>query len=216
MGANVICISRTVGAGGEVVGEAVAHRLGFRYVDEEVAVLAAEKARLELAAITAAEHRQPLVRRLFEAIGLPQRMPDLLSYARPSEPHHIYQLSSPVGPGEDHDPRAFIREAIHDLAAEGSTVIVAHAASLALAGERGVLRVLVTASAATRAQRLSGLLLGRDAETAIRQSDDERAEYLRRFHQVAHELPTHYDLVVNTDHLTPERAVAIVVAAART
>jgi len=214
MGANVICISRTVGAGGEVVGEAVAHRLGFRYVDEEVAVLAAEKARLELAAITAAEHRQPLVRRLFEAIGLPQRMPDLLSYARPSEPRYVYQLSSPVGPGEDHDPRAFIREAIHDLAAERSVVIMAHAASLALAGEHGVLRVLVTASAATRAQRLSGLLLGRDAETAIRESDDERAEYMRRFYKVAHELPTHYDLVLNTDHLTPARAVEIVVAAA--
>jgi len=216
MGANVICISRTTGAGGEVVGEGVAHQLGFRYVDDEVAVRAADKARMELSAITAAEHRQPLIRRLFEAIGLPQGMPDLLSYSRLSEPDYVYQLNSPVGPGEAHDPRAFIREAIHELAAEGSVVIVAHAASMALAGERNVLRVLVTASAATRAQRLSGLLLGRDAESAIRQSDEERGEYLRRFYKVAHELPTHYDLVLNTDFLTPARAVAIVVAASRT
>jgi cytidylate kinase len=66
-----------------------------------------------------------------------------------------------------------------------------------------------------RAERLTGLLLGRDAETAVRESDDERREYLRRFYDVPEELPTHYDLVVNTDLLTPPRAVAIIVAAAK-
>ncbi len=215
MSAKVVCISRTVGAGGDVIGAGVAHALAFRYVDEEVVVRAAAKAETGLDAIRAAEHRQPLVRRLLEAIGLPHAVPDLLSYSRISETNYVFQLRAPVEPTESDDPRVFIRTAIHDLAAEGSVVIVAHAASLALAGEQGVLRVLVTASAAKRAQRLSGLLLERDAETAVRESDEERRTYLRRFYDVAEEFPTHYDLVVNTDFLTPEQAVSIVVAAAK-
>jgi len=41
-----------------------------------------------------------------------------------------------------------------------------------------------------------------------------RASYLQRFYGVSAERPSHYDLVVNTDRLTPERAAALVVEAA--
>ena len=44
MNRSVICISRTAVAGGETVGRVVAERLGFRYLDDEVIQLAAEKA----------------------------------------------------------------------------------------------------------------------------------------------------------------------------
>lgn len=212
MSARVVCISRTVGAGGELVGRGVAQQLGLRYVDEEVVAKAAEKARMDLRAMAAVEHRQSLVRRLLEAIG--HSIPDPLSYLRPSEADYRFHLTSPVSPTESGDPRAFIRAAVKEFAAEGDVLIVAHAASLALAGERDVLRVLVTASMATRVERLTGLLLGRDAEAAVRESDAERRNYLQRFYDVPEELPTHYDLVVNMDLLTPAQAVAIVVAAA--
>ena len=42
--------------------------------------------------------------------------------------------------------RAYIREAIEETAGHGKAVIVAHAASHALAGRQDALRVLVTAS----------------------------------------------------------------------
>ena len=97
----------------------------------------------------------------------------------------------------------------------GSVVIASHAASFALSGE-GVLRVLVTASAATRAQRLSSTknVDSRAAERLVKQEDAGRADYLKRFYAIERELPTHFDLVVNTDVLTPERAADVVVAAA--
>ncbi len=41
MDVRVVCISRTMAAGGETVGELVAQRLGFRYVDEQIITLAA-------------------------------------------------------------------------------------------------------------------------------------------------------------------------------
>jgi cytidylate kinase len=82
----------------------------------------------------------------------------------------------------------------------------------------GLLRVLVTASPETRTRRLSGLgalLTEGDAVTAVRESDGERRDYLRRFYQVSEELPTHYDVVINTDVLRPAEAVNLIVAAAR-
>jgi cytidylate kinase len=89
---------------------------------------------------------------------------------------------------------------------------------MALAGAPGVLRVLVTASLAARAQRLrlEGHLRSEDEATkAVNESDRERKDYLYRFYQIREELPTHYDLVVNTDHLKPEQAVEVIVHAAQ-
>ena len=42
-GTRVVAISRAAGAEGERIGALVAERLGFRYVDEEIITLAAEK-----------------------------------------------------------------------------------------------------------------------------------------------------------------------------
>ena len=113
--------------------------------------------------------------------------------------------------------RLLIRAAIHEVARAGQVVIVAHAASMALAGAEGVLRVLVTASTEVRAKRLAmaeGLVVAA-AEAAIAASDLERRDDLKRFYGVKEELPTHYDVVINTDVFTAEQAAAIVVATAR-
>ena len=80
-----------------------------------------------------------------------------------------------------------------------------------------MLRVLITASTSARVERLCTLkLLDPDqAAAAVRDSDRERELYLRRFYNVREELPTHYDLVVNTDHLTMEQAAQAVLGIAR-
>jgi cytidylate kinase len=115
-------------------------------------------------------------------------------------------------PAEE-DVRALIRHAIEEIAARGRVVIVAHAASHALGRRPDILRVLVTASPETRVERLA-LLETADAAKAIRDSDRERDQYLRRFYGVRDESPLHYDLVVNTDTLAAELAAAVIVAAA--
>jgi cytidylate kinase len=95
-------------------------------------------------------------------------------------------------------------------------VIVAHAAAHALASQPGVLRVLVTASLPTRQARVAAEheLSEDDAVRAVDRSDAGRASYLTRFYGTKTELPTHYDVLVNTDRLSPEQASAIVVRAA--
>jgi len=53
------------------------------------------------------------------------------------------------------------------------------------------------------------------ASKAIRDSDRERQNFFRRFYNLRQELPTQYDLVVNTDRFTVPEAVKLIVAASK-
>ena len=114
------------------------------------------------------------------------------------------------------DIRALIRETVVQTAARGSVVIVSHAASYAIDAGPQTLRVLVTASPTTRANRLAEAeqLDKAQAARAIKDSDAGRRDYLKRFYSVDSESPTDYDLVVNTDLLSAEQAAEIIVGAA--
>jgi len=89
---------------------------------------------------------------------------------------------------------------------------------MALADAPGVLRVLVTASPQRRAERIARDRAELDvaaAATVVHDSDRERRDYFHRFHDVDREEATHYDLVINTDVLTPQQAATIACDAAR-
>lgn len=216
MGFRVVCISRTTAAGGESVGKAVAQRLGFRYVDEQIIERAAQQAQVEPALVAKAEHRQPLLKRLLEKITSGVDLTGFVTLEA-GMPIDAF-VPSPTVPGtEANDLRAMIRAAIHEVAGAGQAVIVAHAASMALANIEGVLRVLVTASTQTRIRRVAELerIIEPEAERRIVASDRERREYFQRFYNLPEEMATHYDLVINTDVLTPAQAAAVVLVAAQ-
>jgi cytidylate kinase len=205
---RAVCISRSEGAGGAQVGRLVSERLGFSYVDEEIVAHAAATGGISPADVADEERRKSALARLLQEIGRGAAV-------------ESYGLAGPAGPhAEGPTPdavRGLIQQAIEEMASRGSSVIVAHAASFALSGRPGVLRVLVTASPATRAKRLSerrGLDL-KEAQKAIKAADAARADYLRRFYGVDAELPTHYDLVINTDAVSMEQAADLVAQAAR-
>lgn len=189
MAVSAVCISRAIGAGGEEVGRAVADALGFRYLDEEIVLVAAEKEGLGPANLAKIEHRRTGFSRL--------------------------EVDIVTGGAFDEIQRSLIREAIQEMAAAGRVVIVAHAASLALAGNDRVLRVLVTASPEVRAGRLAQAeqLEEREAAKLVDRSDKERAAYIKRFYRVDRELPSHYDLIVSTDRLSPSDAGGLVLDA---
>jgi CMP/dCMP kinase len=203
-----VCISRELGAGGEEVGRRAAESLGFRYVDEEIVARAAEKGSLDAAAVADSERRQPLVHRLLDAIAEG-------SIASPEAATYVPELL--LDPGRRGTVGVLIREAVRETAAKGDVVIVAHAGSHVLHDRTDVLRVLVTGSEARRAERLTeeaGIAPG-EVRSVLREAEKARADYLRRFHDVTEERPTHYDLVLNTDVLGVDRAAGVLVAAAR-
>ena len=200
----VVCISCTTGASGEEVGKLVAKRLGFTYADEEVVARAAARGGIDAGSVADEESRKSRAARVLEALALTG---DLGLAGVP-----------PAGTDDVRGPeiRALIRETIEHMAAQGNVVIVAHAASHALPARSDVLRVLITASPDVRAQRV-GESKGLDrsgAARAVKKSDAARHDYLRRFYDLKDELPTQYDLVLNTDVLSSDQAVQLIAFAA--
>jgi cytidylate kinase len=145
MPASVICISHTEGAGGPEIGRLLATRLGFRYVDHGIIADAARAEKLLPEAVARAESRD--AKRQLEV------------------DFHRFEQTETI--------RDLIRRAIIATADEGDVVIVAHAASFALADDPGALRVLVTASTDSRARRVSEEdgLDARSAAARLKESD---------------------------------------------
>ena len=205
---RVVTISHTTGAGGDNIGRSVAKGLGFRYVDEEIIHLAAERHGVDAELVADAERRKSLLDRILGDMATPPMMMEAAGGGTMLPPEAFLTRD---------DMRALIVEAIKETAERGQVVIVSHAAGIPLAGRRDVLRVLITASFEPRARRVVEATRSTkaDAEKTLQNSDAGRADYFLRFYGIELELPTHYDVVINTDTLTPEEATDLVIAAAR-
>lgn len=211
---RVICVSRSLAAGGEDIARAVSQKLNFRYVDEEIIDRAAEKEHVDVSVIENAEKRQSFLDRLLESFAVAPA-PEVMAFASgfPATPVAI-ETAGAVRTTEHY--RQLIRDVVRETAQRGDVVIFAHASAMALGARDDVLRVLLTASPKTRARRLSAAhgMSQQEAEKAIKDSDKSRRDYLKNFYDVTQELPTHYDVVINTDVLTPQRAVEVILTAA--
>lgn len=204
---SVICVSHATGSGGDEVGRLLAERLGFLHVDEEIVAHAAARGGVSPADVADEERRKSLAKRILGSIAEGGTSAMAIGSGAP-----------PIMVGDERSSseiQALIREAIEQTAARGDVVITAHAASHALEPGGRILRVFVTASPRTRAQRVSeqGDVDIAAAERVVKTADAGRRDYLKRFYDVAQELPTHYDLVVNTDGISVEEAAALVVRA---
>jgi hypothetical protein len=200
MAFSVVCVSATDGALGEEIGTRVASGLGYRLVNEQIVVDAAEEAGIHAHVVADVEQRRSVVDRVIHQL--------LNSSASAPAP-------GASKPSAD-DMRGLIRGVIEDFGERGSAVIVSHAASHALGYRADTLRVLVTAAPDTRRERVMAAqnVSDKEAEKRITRGDANRADYIKRFYGVAVELPTHYDLVVNTDRLSADEAVDLVVRTA--
>ena len=214
MGFPIVCISHTDGSGCEQVGRDVAAKLNYRYVNEQIILEAARLAGVSPALVAQAEQRQSLVDRILDSMTSAQESLGAAALASgiavPITSDVSYRHS------DKDDLRELIRIAVLEVARGGRAVIFAHAASHALAGRPGVLRVLVTAPEVVRIRRVEGerKLSHDEADEAVRSGDAGRRHYLETFYNVEEESPTQYDLVINSEILTGAQAVKVIVAAA--
>jgi cytidylate kinase len=202
VGCTVVCISHSTGSGGVEVGKQVAERLGYLYVNEDIVAAAAAQGGLEPGDIADEESRQSFARRVLAVLA--EGGGDAWTFGASA----AAALES-VRPA---DIRALIRETVAQTAGRGRVVIVAHAASYAVEPDPTRLRVLVTASPMTRAERVRGqeALEHSQAVRMIKDADAGRRDYLKRFYGVNREAPTDYDLVINTDVLSIEQAADVI------
>ena len=202
----MVCISHSTGSSGEDVGKQVAERLDYLYVDEEIVARAAAQGGLEPRDIADEERRRSFAGRVLEVLA--EGGGDAWTFGATTA-----AAMESVRPA---DIRALIRETIMQTAARGRVVIVAHAASHAIEPDPTKLRVLITASATTRAERVSTQhsLDQSRAVRRVKEADAGRRDYLKRFYGVDRESPTDYDLVINTDVLSTAQAAEIISKAA--
>jgi cytidylate kinase len=209
MAHRVVCISGADGAEADEVARIVAEQLGYRLVDEALVAHAARVAGVDTEVVADVERRTSFLRRLLDDLGSGAGVSALAvggGYVPPADD----------APSSE-DLRVLIRAAIEETAAGGDAVIVAHAASIALADRDDTLRVLVTAPDGVRSGRLAEArgLSDEQAKAELKDADARRARYLRTFYGVSAESPAHYDLVLSTERLVPTDAAALIVQAAK-
>ena len=105
---------------------------------------------------------------------------------------------------------------IRDLATEENIVMVGRGGQFILRNHRGVLHVLVIAPLESRLNKVMiDLNVQRDeALRYIEENDSGRRSFVQRFFHADMEDPQHYDLVINTKHISFDAAARLVVAAA--
>ena len=204
MNTRVISIARQVGTSGEEVAQAVAVRLGFRYIDYQVIQDAAAEAGVSTETVSEAEHTPSVMTRILEALARNPTMP-AAAWADP-----IPLTSSPVFTSGDY--RKFLEQVIRDVADRGDCVIVGHGAQVILRSRLDTVKVLITGSPDFRARRIMAGM-GVDQKTALKtveRTDHERVEYFERVYDTGWLLPCTYDLCINTDHLNSGQAAELV------
>lgn len=237
---TVITISRQLGSQGSYIAAAVAQRLNLRYLDREILHRAAEVAghpdeemvlqleskevvpgflgrMLEALQNSAAAPVEPSVtqRQVYVYNELAAMMMQAEGISREEAMARTIAREQRIEKASDY--AELVRQVILEYAEAGEVVIVGRGAQVILRDTPGVLRVKINASEATRIQRVMERVNVdfKEAERQVQQSDRERARYLKHFYGVDWQDPTLYDLILNTDKLSLEKAVALIITAAQ-
>lgn len=201
---RVITLARQHGTRGEAIAAAIASQLGWQLIDYGILQKAAKDAGVSPETLKGAAHHRGLLERILEAIGRSEPAYDG-GWIAP-----VALRSSPLYTSAEY--RSFIEEAIREFAERGNMVILGHGASLVLSKRADTLRALVTGSKEIRArQAMASGMSADDAARQIRDADQEREAYFREFYNEAWLDPATYDLVLNTDRLSVDEAVATIV-----
>ncbi len=197
----VVTVSRELGSLGTRIAEEAGARLGAPCVDKEVLAEMARQAGVPVNEIVESEEKL-----LSRPMVVSEEMRAFFS--RRGE--------SGVLTAENYVER--MSAAIRALAEQGDAVFVGRGAQLILAGEPRVLHVHIFASPEIRAKRIQerrGLTDEQAALQIVRQADERRRTWFRRFFTGANwKDPRYYDLMINTGRISAQTAVELIVAAA--
>jgi cytidylate kinase len=210
MTAKTITFAVQLGSGGFAVARAVAEKLNYRYYDSEITSRAASDAGVSPATILEAEYAPSMVERILARLGAAGFADaDLASPGAAGMSTAIRNLQSD-------QYRRFIEHVVKELTDQAEAVIVGHAGQVILGEEWGVLKVLLTGSASRRTQRLTDdeHLPAADARKLIGNSDHERVEFFKTVYHVDLLSASLYDLCLNTDSISLDSAVELIVQAA--
>jgi cytidylate kinase len=209
----VITIGRQFGAGGKTVGEMLARRLKVDVLDSQLIDQVAHRLQLPKEEVEA-EDEQPgsLLNRLIMALGSASGEPMIPPETTTWNPPNV----DPV-----FDSRRAVLEitqhVIMEAAREGNVVIVGRGGAYILRDLAGALHVYLRAAEAVRVKAIMARhqLPEEEARRLLKRSDENWNAYIKQVYGHDRNLPSHYDMVLDTGRLGYEATVESILAALR-
>ena len=204
----IITISRELGSGGRTVGRKLAETLGVRYSDKELI----EALRNEFHLTTDAIEKLKGEKKNWFAKFLQRVAPMPKSGQVVEWDESILREYNPDVTSEDiYAAEAQILQAI---AQEGSCVIAGRSAFYLLKDCPNKLDIFITASHEPRVERVmrKQQLSRSEAETAIKNVDQARENYIKRFTGKSRYDLRNYNLTLNMDNLSEDDAVKLILS----
>jgi len=191
-GQPVITVSRQRGSGGSFLADRLARRFGYTLLHRDV------------------------IDRICESSGYQRRIVESLDGHARSQLQLWFES---VLQGDYVDAGDYVKallEVIYSISQLGGVVVVGRGANFILGPERGF-HVRVVAPREVRVRNLVERegLAERDALREIKQSDRQRAGWIRRVFRRSIDDPLGYDLILNHLSITMESATSLVAAAAQ-
>jgi CMP/dCMP kinase len=202
---TALTISRQYGSLGDEIGREVSERLGLRLVDGTVIAEIAHGLGLSASDFEDRDEWHGTV------------VSDLVRTMRHLYPATIAPTPTEEAPQlDDASYLEVIRQVIWEVARTEDAVIIGRGAASILGNSPTVLHVLIVAPLAVRAERIMTAddLDHQRAVQRIKQIDERRARYIRRFYGVDWLDVSIYDLVLNTGHFSHLTSVQLICDAA--
>lgn len=214
----IITLSRQLGSGGDTIAARVAAALGLRLVDRAIihrAAIAAGVPEVILQQLTYDAQRS-LAAEILSSLG--GTLPGATGTGPPPNP--LGGIFAPMLPPISISLEEGVRTlglVIKDIAAQGNVLVLGQGSQVWLRDYQGACHVQVIAPFELRVARVAERekLSPAAARRRVRSSDQARADYLARYHNVNWLDPLLYHLVINTGQTPLEVGVALIVNAAQ-
>ena len=201
---DLITIAREFGAGGSELAEAIGERLGWPVLDRQLAGRVAARLELDPEAVEHMdEHAPTLLARVASAMLVcPPEAPLFVDTAAMMSPDAVADA---------------VRAEILDAARTPPLVVVGHGGQCLFGARPRTLHLRLVAPMADRVARICARqgCDPRTATTRIRQADEDRNAYIRRYHDAEWRNPLLYDLEINTGRVPIADAADLVVRLVR-
>ena len=218
---SVVTVSRQFGSHADPIVAMAAKQLRFDVLDKDLIREVARRAKVDEGAVKELDEEEET-----GLIGFMSRWMDSEALARGAAFEtgiFSWDLASQETSDEEHhildrvEYHRIVEDVIGAVHERGKAVIMGRGGAMVLKEHSDVLRVRITASVESRAERVAELMKldYRAAYREVESSDRRRAAFLRRWYQVDWADPALYHLVVNTDVASEERAAAVIVAGAK-
>lgn len=197
----VITISRQFGAGGWLLGERLAKRLGYRYVNEGMIQEVAKKGKITSGRV-----------RVFEKTGTNKLLKFLDKLVSTGYVDRF--VSEKHGHLDEKGYIEMVRGIFKELHEKGNVIIIGRGGQYILKDYSNTYHVLLVGDMKSRIRLVMDTykLTENKSKAMIKQREDQRARVLRLFSGHGfHDNPLYYDLVINTTHVSLQKTEELVI-----